>query len=465
MESLEQKDEKKKSSKAVAIFAGVFIIAGAAFAAYQTGVIPGFGAGNKVASQLKADIESAKGGNIKNRVLGFYKNNPSMPAELKDTLIKSISEGADMSFDYAALKTSSGEGKGTVEIDAPKLSVKSATPGAKAESIEIRAKKLFISRDVNDASHYFFHSDGNLEFYIDAMSATPTKLFSVTADTPYNEFKISPDMQSGYMKSSAKNVKFIEGRGNTVLAIIGESYMESERKNNAGKLDIWGKLSFKNIAPGDMIKIMLGQIEPLNINMDYAYNGDDYKDQFVKMMDYPKTEQENRVKAMQDPNFKPAAATPPEFKPFDGTLKLNDLSVLMGNAGFVAKANLVFKKDNPKVIPVGTATVKIAQYQKLIDYFKKFFPIPQEQVDNSIKFLSEIGQNSNGDIIIDVKMDGTDNILVGGKTEEQIRVIEQKYYPAKAALKAPSAVSPDAVQSAPPAPVMSKPIIETGTKI
>ena len=91
--------------------------------------------------------------------------------------------------------------------------------------------------------------------------------------------------------------------------------------------------------------------------------------------------------------------------------------------------------------------------------------MPQAQIDQSVQFLSEIGTNSGGDISIEVKLDGTDNALIGGKTIAQVKAIQQKYYPAHNIAPTPAITSPNSVQATPPAPVAGKPIVENQTKI
>ena len=443
---MENQDERtnRKMFAAMAVAAMIII---AAFVAYYMGLIPGIGQGNKVAEELQAKVVAAKGPNLKNEFMAYATSNPRMTEEQKD-MLKNVTDGIDLDFQFSGTKPSSADGKGTVEIDAPKLVANVKSDGAAAQSGQISAPKLFISRDVADKNHFYYHTEGGIDFSAN-MNGAMSKVFTISGKQPFNEVKYNADGYTGYFKSDSKNVKVIEGRGNTVLATIGESSFEANSNFSTDKIDSWGKIAEKNIVPGDMIKIMLGDIQPVSIDFDYAYKGDDYRPALQSLKDFQKRTNDEKIKAQLDPNYK-VQDIAPEVKPFDGNLKVNDISVMMGNAGLALNANLNFKKSNSKVLPFGEVDFKIAQYQKLIDYFSRFLKVPKEQVDRTVQMASDVGTNANGDISFVISFDGTANVKVNGKTEDELKAVLAKYMvPAQPQAEAPVAAPPAAVSSKP----------------
>lgn len=450
MESQEEREEKKNSNKALAIFAAIFIVAAAAFGAYKYGLIPGFGEGNKVAQELAADIQTLKGENVKGQLIALIEAKSAqskLTPEQKAQFTKDLNEAfatTRIGFDFASLLPSSGDGKGTVDINSPKLVIGSTTD---TNAIEIASSKFIVSRSVADKNNYFSRVVGPID--VTMSGKTTQKLASITTDQFDNEVKLDDEGNVKFSKSAIKKLAVLEGRGGTVLFTVEEINAEGSQVEADGKLDAYVRTNIKNIVPGDMLKAMLGAIEPITINLDYAYKGEDYNDYISRMAG----------------NVESAEADSQKIKAFDGSLTVKDVSILMGTAGISGNANLEFKKDNEKAIPTGVINVKIAQYQKLIDYFKKFFPIPQDQIDRSVQFFSEIGTNAGGDISVVVKLDGTEKIMIGDKTMEEVKAIQDKYYPSPKVKPTPGITSPDSVQSAPPAPVTSREIPANQTRI
>ena len=85
MESQEEREVKKERCKkrAIGIVVGTLLIAGGAFAAYQGGIIPGFGKGENVAQELKAEIEALKGNGLEKKIEAFYQQDTNTTAEEK----------------------------------------------------------------------------------------------------------------------------------------------------------------------------------------------------------------------------------------------------------------------------------------------------------------------------------------------------------------------------------------------
>lgn len=460
MESQEQRNSKKT---AITVIIAVLIIGGG-FAAYKCGLIPGFGDGEKVAQELKAQTEALKGTAVKDKLIAYYNASPRPSKEQKEQVTKLLNEQIDMNFGYADIKTSSGDGKGSVDIISPTLNVTSHKDNI---PYEISAPELIVSRDVMDKNHYFFHSFGSdskkglVEIYTNE-GGTKTKVLSITSDDPYNEIKVNDDGFTGYVKSTAKNIAFTEGRGGTVVFTIGEKNIEFKQSKNNDQISADGKIALQNIVPGDMVKMVLGQINPLSFNFNYSYSGDDINQSLQDMLNYPQRQMEEAQKAANDPTYKPQTLQEPSMQPFNGHLKIDQFSLLMGDAGIVAKTDLTFRKDNARSIPSGDVTLTIAQYQKLIDYIKKFMPIPDEESAKSIKFLSEIGQNSNGNVTITLTLNGTDEVKIGGKSLKEVQEIQGKYFPPvqinqNAPLYQPGVNGAPTVQVAPAAPAAANP--------
>jgi hypothetical protein len=448
MESLEQRNNKK-----LIVVIIVVLIVAVGYTAYKTGIIPGIGAGNQTARELKTEIENLKGKNLGvkySQIMEQFFPLDMMPAAEKDQIKSGMSKMIEATdFSYASLTAKSDGSTGIVEINSPV--VRQNMPEFGMGSLEYDYPKITVSKTAENPNHYRLDIPGNIEMFSEA-EGKKQKLFTIASETYSSEFTIANNKISG-LKSNARNMSFIEGRGNTTLFKIAEMNFDFYSRGNETAADNGMKLSVNNLIPGDMIKLMLGSIEPISINIDYAYKGENVGRALQELMAYPDKQALEAQKAAKDPNYKPQNLPEPVIKPFDGELKVSNFSLLMGGAGFSATANLQFKKEAPEPMPFGEVTLKLAQYQKLLDYLKKFMPVPQEQADKAIKFFGEIGENANGDIIVSIKFDGTENVLVGGKTMQQLEALEDQYYPVKADLPAK-----DAPVAAPPAPVKAKPL-------
>jgi hypothetical protein len=246
--------------------------------------------------------------------------------------------------------------------------------------------------------------------------AAKTKLIGTKSEVAFMEVKLGANKKLTYLSSKSKNSEIIEGRGNTTLVKFGDGEVSYEAKEpEAGKeVSSKYKFSINNIEFGDMIKMMLGQIEPISISADFDYTGHDLFELIKKAQNPAEKDKINQVA---------------------GAVLLNDFYIKMGQSGLLAKGDFNFdaKKpegaDHPDEPTVnGTFQATLAGYQTLINYLTRFFPVPPEEINKNIAFLKEVGEDKGNDIGFDIKIENG-KVTVNGKTEEQVMEIKNRYFP------------------------------------
>jgi hypothetical protein len=231
-----------------------------------------------------------------------------------------------------------------------------------------------------------------------------------------------------YSKGFAKNIKIIEGRGNTTLVSIADSSSEYSLQRLAdNQVDMMAKINLASIEPGDMVKMMFAIPKPIHISADFAFKGDDIEKVIQDSVKNSQQSMADMQKSFEDPNYQPQ---PPVKSPFGGDLKLNNFSFLIGEAGLATSANLKFDRANLEYIPTGEVVVNLKNLEEFIGIVKSIVPmIPPQEMDKGVAFAKELGETSGADVKFTIKMDGTENVTVNGKSKEEIEAIKAKHYP------------------------------------
>lgn len=385
-----------------AIFAAAAILAGS-FYAYYEGYIPKVGQGRKIAEELKLQIQGLQGNKIEQKIVELISNNSILnrlptarQAEIKASLQDSFDNEVDLNFTYEDLTATTDDGMGVVEIIKPKLIVNSTTNPT--QSFEVTLPQLNIAKNSNGKPHYYYSSKGEINIEsTDKNSKAKTKILTIIYDKNNSEL----EFKDGYIslqKMEASNIKFVEGRGGTTIFSIGEINNQTTQSKQNDKIEIANKASYKNIVLGDMIKLFVGNIPPANVDINYAYTGEDAL------------------------NMQKTAG-------FEGKLQVHNLAVKFDDSGVEADANLDFKKQNVKNIPYGSAEVRFTNYAKLISYITKYYPVSAEEAANFQKFIMAVGADEGQDISFDLKLDGTDKLVINGKSQQEFEKTFDKYFP------------------------------------
>lgn len=413
----EKKDKGKGAVTTVVVIAA--LVGGASFAAYK-GLIPGFGsAGKDLVGELKADIESLKGGAIEDKIAAFYKAQIQKEAAIKPelqaeyySLIEDFQRENELSLSYEKLEEVDVFGRAAVKIVSPELAFNSLDLGEEGVT---KMSYVEISRDVNDPNRYFYKESGDIDLYLKE-SGVEQKFLSVKYNTDGTELRLNDEGELEYSKGRATDMRIIEGRGNTVLLSIDEVKSEQSTKRADGKVDFSADAEYNGIRAGDFVRLMIGDIPPISIKMDVDYKGDDFNDIFT---DIERRSQE--VASNQD-----SAAV----KALNGDLDLNNFSLMLGDAGIKLNGDLAFK-DSVSHIPKGTAKLTLANYDQLLAIITRFFPLPPTEVEAGLNFLRDVGEESDGDIVFNLEIDGTENVKIGGRTMDEIELLQQKYAPSQ----------------------------------
>jgi hypothetical protein len=433
------------------------VLAGGSLYAYKAGYL-GLGDGAQAETELKSDIDSLKGEGLKSFIMKYAKQssfNQYLSAEdvaKSNAELESFFADATVGFDYATIVTSTQGEKVVADLTDVKLTfVKEPISGYAL------TPKTKVSRLIDNKNHYYFESPGITDIY-EGRGDAVKKLGSISSATSNSEIILNNAGEVEYSKSQATDVKIIEANGGTTLVTIGELFAEAKGTIDGEKLDVFARTNYKNIVLGDMIKIFVGNLEPISIGMDYAYKGDNFIGKISKVLEAKKNILEQKSEAVataesaqytgQAGSVIPDNATPVEAEKisFNGDLKVNDISFLIGQAGVVANASLAFSEANAQAIPSGEVVLKINKFPDLIALVTKFMPIPQESIDNGVALLREIGKQENDNFTFTIKLDGTENVLIDGKTLSEVGVIFNKYQAQNAAAigaTSPDATSPD----------------------
>ncbi|PIR32509.1 MAG: hypothetical protein COV36_04220 [Alphaproteobacteria bacterium CG11_big_fil_rev_8_21_14_0_20_44_7] len=408
------------------------VIAAGGYIAYTKGLIPGLASpAHKAAKTLEADIASLQGNGIEEKFVNLALNNqqvkvmmgeeyPSYEAEMK----KSFEEDVDVSFEYNKLEASAGDGKGIVNIIAPKLQFSSLKEGM---SGFVKFAQVELARDAANPNHYFYTTSGDLEVHSNGVQ--PEKLFAVNYVDGGSEIIFSEQGDIEYSKGEASDIKIIEGRGDTVVATIGKiSAEQKDSVNPDGTVQSSGNYLYDGIEPGDMIKMMFGPIKPISIKLDYAYSGDNVYKAISEIQGEVESRLDNAEKALDGEEVIADKAEQPA-EAVKGKLTLREFSIMTAGGGLRADGNLQFGASEIPMMPSGDAKLVVANYQQLIDYLTGFIPVPQEEVERALAFLMQIGEQQGDDVAINIVFDGTQNVKIGGKTLEELEQLHKSYFP------------------------------------
>ena len=440
------------SKKAIVGVALVAILSAGGYVAYEKGLIPAFSASAKTEAELKKEIEALKGDGFGKKYEAIIRkmiptDAISGPEKAQfDAMLTQSLQGVKLNYD--SMTSKSADGFAAVELTNVTVS-SDGNPEIGAPKSEAIYPKVLVSKSSTDAGAYSFQIEGKPEFYSDA-GGQKMKLFSATMGKNSTDFKFNPDNSLGYIKSQVSDFTLIEGRGETMLFKIADMSSEYKTASTPQLVDVTYNTSIKNIEPGDMAKMFLGGIKPVSLTVNYTYKGDDILKAASAL-----AEQEKAVAS----GLAQAPANP--YPSLNGVLKLSKFELKMGEAGFEAEADLNFKKDAKNGMPVGTAKVVVAKYQELVDYFSKFAPVPAEEKDKMIKYLSEVGKNENGNFTFDVSFDAEGKTTINGKSLEDVKAIETKYFPPATGMQGLEAAPVDGVAAptaTPPAVVGSAPV-------
>ncbi len=378
---------------AAVIFAGGYYV-------YDQGFLPGAGNGKKSAERLKAKIETLEGENIENNLVDFLSGNDVISriyglqgdrkkASLKEKFEKDI----DVIFTYAQLETTTEHGNGVVKVVSPKISVVST--GKEGRDYDITIPALYIAQDDKDSGHYLYRVEGDIDVQTD-VNGERVKLFVLKYGSIKAEMKLNNE-RAEYSKISGNDLQLTEGRSGTMLVSADAFNSETTQKIEGEKLVSHTKSSYSNIAPGEMIKLFIKNIEPVDIDLDY-------------ISEEPLIESTDKMALSAD-------------------LKINDLSVKMAGAGLESNAHLKYNPVNDNIAPQGDVYAKFAQYHKVLTILQKYYPVKPEEMRSVANFLMEIGADEGEDASFDLKFDAKGKMLINGKTEAEFKKIYERNFP------------------------------------
>lgn len=409
----------------------VLLIIGAFAYAYTKGFIPGFGGQEKqVANELKQDIQNIQGNKIEGKVAQYLNSHfeedeyssPEQKQEAKK-LVKELTDGVNLNFQYDKIEEVKMNGAGAVKIISPSLAIDAIQKG---ESGTIRFSSIEIGRALNDPNHYFYKDSGDFQF-LENSAAGQQKVFGINYQSELGEIRLNDAGEVEYAKGGAKNLEIVEGRGNTVLLKIAETKSEHTIITDGDQIDAQMMVEYNNIEPGDMIKMMVGAIEPISIKMDFDYKGHNPNIALMNIENSSKGQLDKIQRALKGEKVDDIE-TSTDAKEFNADLKINNFSILMGDGGFIVNGGLS-ANDSAIPMPKGDVKVTFANYRKFLKYITKFFPMPQTEIDHGIAMMKSVGTEAGDDIIFDVKFDGTENVKIGGKTMEEIEELQKQLAP------------------------------------
>lgn len=408
----------------VTILVIVVLLAAGLFYATQNGLLDDSKAA--ATKELKADIEALEGPNIEQKIVSYFsgqiEGDTVASKEEKQEFKEAIDQAAidnDVNFAYESLTDLDVLDKAAVKIASPSITAKDSVSG---EEFKITASGVEVRRDLSNPNHFTYKETTPIEIYTGALGDAE-KVFVINYETDGTEIRLSDAGEIEYAKGSARNVEFL-GNGGALLFKIREVSTEQINKVNGDKVSQSLNMAYNGIEPGDIVKIMFGQIEPLGLKMDFNYNGD----KLSKAYSNYAQQSDNNMRNIQDAlaGKKIVPLEDQKLEAFEGDLNLNNFSFLMGDAGIKANGDVTFAGD---VIPQPTGSVELVltNYEKLISFGNKFMPMPQSEIDKGINFLKEIGQENGDDIIFNLSLNGAEEMRVGGKTMEEVEAIQMRY--------------------------------------
>ncbi len=413
---------KSCKGKLVGIILAVAVIGGGIFA-YTKGLIPGVGAGNQVAEEVKQEVEALQGEGFNEGIKKVFDANfrPVLDEEQQKEFDEGFNKfiaSLDYNFSYKEIKTITEPGKGGVEITDAVLSFKSPE-GANAGEAEQRTAKVIILRDVNDPGRYVIDIPTPVEYYADFMGQKQ-KIAVLESEQYTSELKLNDANEVEVIKSVTKNLVIKEARGNTVLAKIAESGGDFTTRKTGEDAKTALNFYITNFEFGDMAKLMLGPIEPVSMKFDADYNGTSLGSVISRLAELDSRKQAARKEGKEEPAE--------EKVEFDADIKVKEFSLFMGESGVKSLADLKFGDSEKREVPKGEASISIVKHRKLLDFIQKSFGVAAADFEKFIAFAKEIGEEKGDDIVVKIKFDGTDNVLIGGKTPEEVKAIEARHF-------------------------------------
>lgn len=430
------KDNQKIALLLIVIFAcvGAFLLGGRLLKSE----------GQKQADELAEYIEELKGAGWKELAIKRFEkalSDSGMSEKEKKDRISEAEKAMHefgINFSFASIKPRVEEGKAVVEIEKPVIelvfnSEKEKELQLRMKVAEIKADKFIVSQNIGKKEHYFYSArNGNADVFMpesQKKSLEVVKIGYMQIEELNGESDLPEKLtEACYGKVNISNVKVIEGRGNTTLVSIKSVLQEARIKTELGKMAYSFNVKYADIIPGDMLRVMLGDIKPVTVTVRGTYSGDDARALAGKQKAYMDKQYMEVGKRLSEPGQQmPKPADP--LAEMDFNLVLDELSVMMEKTGMALKGKL-------NKIGGGGADVegeiKLVDYRALLAYVKSVAMVPQEKIDSFVAALKEIsGQGEAADITMPVEARKGGVIKISGKTESEFKAIVEKHFPPK----------------------------------
>jgi|GEM_PF-3008767 len=419
----------------------LLVIAGAGYLGYNefiakdgekidiTKAIGGSDSAQATAEQLKADFISNTSRDKIHDALADYVFNNTQVGQLmttgfekeginKDQAIAELKKAVDIRVEYNDIKATSSGDKAILNIANPRLEI--ASKDERAMAFELTGTNMQFTQVGDDANHTIIKLPTDLTILGDealldmamggragAPKGNKVKLFTIASSDNLIETKLNQQGQVIAQNTAFNDVELVEGRGNTSLAKIKSWVDNREFSYEGDQMKATRKSEISNIEPGDMVKLMLGNIKPVSIISNGSYEGDNIENLFTQMIE--------------------AKETGSEFPKFDGKGILDEVSIATAGSKLAFSGDVNFSKTAKHGAPSGVIDVNFSDYQNFVNYLNTTFPmVPAEEVNKVFNGLKELG-GSGSDINMVIDFTDINNVTINGKNQQELQAIMAKY--------------------------------------
>jgi len=321
----------------------------------------------------------------------------------------------DSNFTFSGLREFEDGDFGAVEIkDAIITSQLVVGTGPK----QVAAYSNFIIKQLpKTPNKYYFSTDGENKEIAVSNGQEQTSLITKYSGATGN-FELDDVDQLKSMDTNIKQMSYTDGSGTITYATLEDLYGKFSNSSTVEKLQFRIALGAKKIEAGDSIKMMLGPIQAIGLNMDFSYSGDPIS-KITKISDAQLDKIPEYLKAKPEDLLAEVGTA----EKYNAQIKLNDFSLASGEMGFVTNFDLTFSGFPYQPMPRGNFSFTIKNYPELIAYARNFFPIEQEKLDAELFSAKEYFSDDGKNLVLKATFDGSRIIKLGNGRE--IDVVEE----------------------------------------
>jgi len=394
-----------------------------------------------ISKQLALDVKSFEGKGYQQKLGAFVNNEMTSLGYTDNKEAQAVTEmlnALDSTVTFSEIKQFSDSKFGGVNIANATLKTNAKTlDGAGSFAAqEDDYTDVVIKQTPEEPKKYLF-SYNAVSKQFDGVAPTPVMQTKMDGVNGYLEF--NPNNTFKGTEANFKKISFTDGSGSMVYATVDGGYSKFTYAASPTQTDMEAVFRADTVTPGDTIKMMLGELKPLKVAVDFSYHGDPVA-KLQRATDKPFEETVGNLE--KDPATVLAEAGTAEK--FNGQIKLNDFTLLSGEMGVVSNFDLTFQAFPYQPVPKGNISFTIKNYNDIIVYARNFMPIDQAEVDKQLFEAKEYFTDNGKDLVFTATLDGTRNIVLG--TGKKIDIVEE-YKADKAKAEAQAAPAAPAVEN------------------